>query len=467
MMLENMSLLALTRHTEHVLDIISPADEMSYNIDNYVHGCEDHEGRIKYILTLVRDGKIGCLHIPFNYDLDPEFKEALGPKEIDLSYLFPKKKEKPVEQYEEPVAAAISKIVEVTNPRWEQKKKDEGENKSESVNERSPDVASIGDTVILMVDIKNCPEGAEVVFDIYDMSVKPPKKVDSAKGKHNKGVGKGEWVVADKDKKGEKLELAFEATAKSKASKKKDIPLLFKLTCDFVEMPDILFNHGSAIPCLDNDGVLIGALCAAFVFAKNNTDREVVLFGHADTSGDSTFNYDLSGWRAEGIKALCDNDSDAFLDVVDSASKIEDCQTILKSLADGYGWSTDPGAVDNIAGEKTKSALKTFQQEYNSKFNGNLAVDGAIGPKTWSAFFSVIRSLVDDIVKQECSDIPALTYGYNGKGLYPCGESFPVEASQKDNYKSIENRRVEIVFFEKGKCPALKEPADKKKVKKI
>jgi hypothetical protein len=116
LMLDNMSLLTLTRHTEYVLDIISPADEMTYNIDNYVHGCEDREGRIKYLLALVQDGKIGCLHIPFNYELDPEFKEALGPKEIDLSYLFPKKKEAVVEQYEEPVQKAVSKIVEVTNP---------------------------------------------------------------------------------------------------------------------------------------------------------------------------------------------------------------------------------------------------------------------------------------------------------------------------------------------------------------
>jgi hypothetical protein len=28
----------------------------------------------------------------------------------------------------------------------------------------------------------------------------------------------------------------------------------------------------------------------------------------------------------------------------------------------GYGWSTDPGAVDNIAGEKTKAAVKAFQR---------------------------------------------------------------------------------------------------------
>lgn len=50
--------------------------------------------------------------------------------------------------------------------------------------------------------------------------------------------------------------------------------------------------------------------------------------------------------------------------------------------------------------------------------------------------------------------------------LYPCGESFPIVAAERDNYKFKENRRVEIVFFDKGKCPPLNEPAEKKNVKK-
>ena len=55
-------------------------------------------------------------------------------------------------------------------------------------------------------------------------------------------------------------------------------------------------------------------------------------------------------------------------------------------------------------------------------------VDGVIGPKTWVAIFDVIRSLVETVVKDEIGEqMPVLTYGYKGKGIYPCGESFPID----------------------------------------
>ena len=443
------------------MDLLTPADNLNYPIENYANGYEDHNGRVMYVLALLRDRRIDRHRIPL---LDPDSKKTEFSRDIDFSYLLPKKKEKPVEECEQPVQAPVSKIVYVTNPRWEHKKV--GDESVVDKDEESEGDASIGDTVILMADIKNCPEGAEVVFDIYDMSVNPPKRIDSAKGKHNKGLGKGEWVVTNASNSSGELKFAFEATARSKSSSRSTIPLLQKIQCDFVEMPDLLFNHNSAVSCLDSEGILIGSVAAAFIYTKNSTGREAVLFGHSDTSGDPAYNYDLSGWRAEGIKAIIDNDSETFLDIVDLASKVEDYQAILKSLAGAHGYTCDPGKVDNVAGDKTKEALKIFQSEYNERFNGNLKVDGVIGPKTWTAMFTVIRSFVEEIVKAECGEMPAIEYGFNGKGIYPCGESFPVDEAQKDNYKSKSNRRVEIVFCEKGKAPVINEPEDKKKIKK-
>jgi hypothetical protein len=105
---------------------------------------------------------------------------------------------------------------------------------------------------MLIADIKNCPEGAEVVFDIYDMSVKPPKKVDSAKGKHNKGLGKGEWVVADKENKGEELKLEFEATARSRTSVR--VPIQLKL------VPGLWFHIDLDNPLSYDDTIILRAL---------------------------------------------------------------------------------------------------------------------------------------------------------------------------------------------------------------
>ncbi|HEX2958146.1 MAG TPA: peptidoglycan-binding protein [Chitinispirillaceae bacterium] len=348
--------------------------------------------------------------------------------------------------------------IEIAAPTWE--------HSNEEYLQDYPEKALEGAKILLSTQIKNYPEGAPVTFDIYDNSESTPLLIKSIKGTHEGGTATAEWIVEDPQQKGDNLKLAIEASARSKYSRRSDIPYLAKLKCDFVEMPDVLFNHGSAVPCLDTGGILLGALSAAFIYAKNNNDREVVLFGHSDTSGDASYNYDLSQWRAEAIKAIIDNDVESFLDVIDLASKIEDCQTFLSALSECHGWNCHPGKIDNIAGEKTKTALKDFQTEYNTKFNGNLKVDGTIGPKTWTALFNVTRLLLEEIVQKECGDFPVLTYGYNGKGIYPCGESFPVDQSGVDGIKSKTNRRVEIVFFEKGKSAELQAPADKKKVGK-
>jgi hypothetical protein len=352
----------------------------------------------------------------------------------------------------------VEGTVEVSSPAW--KHKDEDRLQS------SPDATAEGDTISISAQVKNFPEGAPVTFDVYDVTDGTPFLIKSVKGNNSEGIATAEWVVEDPQKKGEALKLAFEASAKSKSSGKLDIPFkkASKLKCDYVEMPGALLHHSSAVPCLDSEGTFLGGLSATFSFAKSHSDRELVIFGHADTSGDPAYNYDISQWRAEGIKSYLDNDVNAFLDIVDMASKVEDYQMYLSTLSESHGWDCNPGKIDNVAGPNTKAAVKRFQEEYNKKFSGNLTVDGVVGPKTWTALFKVTRSLLETNVKKECGEIPALKYGYNGKGFYACGESFPLDKAGQNDTKSVTNRRVENVFMEQGKSSVLKAPADKKKV---
>src|SRR5690554_3813171 len=351
----------------------------------------------------------------------------------------------------------ITGQLEISNPIWE--------HTTDELKTDSADKAVIGDLIELGADIKNYPEKAKVTFDIYDVSSNTPLRITSVESKNENGVAKARWTVEDPEKKGENLKLAFEAIARSKASSRVEVPIIPKIDCDFVEAPDILFHHNSAVPCLDESGTLISSLCSVFKFAKENSDKEIVLFGHSDTSGDPEYNYDLSQWRAEGIKALLDNKKDAWLDIVELASKVEDYQQILKSLFN-HGWPTDPGKVDNANGPKTEDAVNAFQGEYNNRFNGSLKQDGVMGQNTWSALFEVIRDLLVESVKSETESEPAqLVYSSRHDGIYPCGESFPIDEKGKDDYRSRENRRVEIVFFDKGKAPELIKPENKKKVK--
>jgi len=236
------------------------------------------------------------------------------------------------------------------------------------------------------------------------------------------------------------------------------MPQDVKIKVDLVETPDVLFNLNSAVPCLDTEGVLIGALLTTLKYASENPSKEVVIFGHTDTSGEHSLNYDVSELRAKAVKSLLDGKADVYASVAKEKSQVIDYQTILKTLSTHYGWSCDPGTPDNSNGPKTQTGLKNFQSEYNQKFSGSLKVDGVIGPKTWGAIGQVIISLVTDVYG---NTLPKINYGYSGKGIYPCGESFPIADQEKADYVSKTNRRVEAVFWEKTNAPELKVHGDK------
>lgn len=215
--LMDMPLQDLIFYTESALDMLSPTDRMVYDIHLYVHDFSDRQGRIEFLRRIIEDELVIPLMIPHFIHKSSKIGDLISKKE-DLSFLFPEQ-EAETQQAEPEVLtddlAIITGTVEVSNSRWE--------HKDSAKKQSTPEKASFGDTIILMADIKNFPEGGPVTFDIYDTSVSPAQLVDSAKGKNEKGVGKGEWVVTDKSGKGTDQTLAFEAVVRSKASEKKEI----------------------------------------------------------------------------------------------------------------------------------------------------------------------------------------------------------------------------------------------------
>ena len=229
-----------------------------------------------------------------------------------------------------------------------------------------------------------------------------------------------------------------------------DMPYKEKQTVNFIEMPDCHFNHDSGVPSIDKNGDFFAAITAALAYAKNNPDKELLIAGHTDTSGTSEYNQELSELRAKCIKAFMDNDKDAFVNVAGKKSTVADYQGILSALSAAYGWSCDPGAADNSAGPKTQAALKDFQAEYNEIYEQKLEADGAIGPKTWEAFFNVVRDILWAIVAKQTQQEQVPQPKYDGSGVIGYGETRPIEKKDKDNYKSKTNRRVELIFKDQG-----------------
>ena len=66
------------------------------------------------------------------------------------------------------------------------------------------------------------------------------------------------------------------------------MPSVASIKVDFVEIADVHFHHNCALPCLDEKGDLIAALLSVFSYAKDHTDRELVVEGHTTTAPEVT-----------------------------------------------------------------------------------------------------------------------------------------------------------------------------------
>lgn len=168
------------------------------------------------------------------------------------------------------------------------------------------------------------------------------------------------------------------------------------------------------------------------------TDARIAVFGHTDVKGSEAHNKRLSERRAKAALAMLKRDVDLFDSVAeDDTWGTRQYQVMLRALG------CNPGAIDGVEGEMTKSAVRGFQRGYNenvyhrdpdspSRAHEDLVVDGLLGPKTKAALrdaYVVSSSCrVDD---SRLSDPPSVG----------CSELNPI--SDRDE----ENRRVMIALI--------------------
>lgn len=269
--------------------------------------------------------------------------------------------------------------------------------------------------------------------------------------------------------------LLFQVVVGFQCARTKQVELVvksaaLKIQASLIEVPDTLFHHDSAVPCLDSEGILAEALSYVINYAADHPSEELVILGHADTSGKIAYNYDLSEKRAVAVKSILDLDVVAWMSSAGKQNKVEDIQACLKSLASSHQWSCDPGAIDGSLGPKTEKAIQAFQQACNNLYHLGLTVDGKFTAPCWQALHRVICGKVSqfllgvqDTLTQDYPTWNRPHYGYSdGDGVYPCSESFPIEQSLKDNYRSKTNRRIEFAFIPKGRL-RLVPPKDRAK----
>ena len=202
----------------------------------------------------------------------------------------------------------------------------------------------------------------------------------------------------------------------------------------------------------------LNLIAITYHFLKKNPAYKLLVAGHTDQSGEDEYNFVLSEKRARNVMALLKGDRDAWLETITNQYRVEDYQRICAHYAEFFGWDCHPGPVDGDHGQRTSTALRDLQAYYNNYFDKNISVDGIIGPQTWGAIFDLymeelagLLGIERDGLEGQRADLRLV----DDTGFIACGERFPIDEPCRDSFRSVRNRRVELLFFNEDYLPDL------------
>jgi hypothetical protein len=253
-----------------------------------------------------------------------------------------------------------------------------------------------------------------------------------------------------------------------------------------LELDDVLYHTNSAvlmpeIPQKDPSAASkqvtgLRAIAMAFKQLEFDPRMSMLIAAHTDTEGAAASNFELSRKRGQSIYNLMSaGKREDWALVSEQQHVVEDYQQILIYLKNKRGWiSCDPGPINNTWNAKTKEATKAFIDKYNSDIvNGGNSPPGASAldqkkavyfidndakhhwpRELWRAVYDLyVADIASELrVDRQQLDIRRSAAKFLKNALdehyIACGESHPIDAENKDNYRSQKNRRVEIYFFQ-------------------
>ncbi|MCP4570172.1 MAG: hypothetical protein GY841_21540 [FCB group bacterium] len=278
-----------------------------------------------------------------------------------------------------------------------------------------------------------------------------------------------------------------------------------KINVSVLEMEDVLFHHNSAImmpesPIEEPDEdkgserqeKVTGAKAMALIFKQYDfdPDKQLLIAGHTDTSGEDKYNFGLSELRAQNVQYILTGERDLWARNAYSKQKIEDYQQFLNYVNKIHKYPCHSGKVDDKWGDITKGATENFIKYFNGEFitkygkeftgpmalipipGNNLELVKKDGKKRWTEdlwraaynfYFLAISSALE--IKPAAlykKTQTALRWVNDKKKYVACGESFPIDEAKKDSYRSQDNRRVEILIFDRNDAPVIKCPVTDK-----
>ena len=192
-----------------------------------------------------------------------------------------------------------------------------------------------------------------------------------------------------------------------------------------------------------------------YYFLGANPSYRLVVAGHTDTSGPDAYNFPLSELRARNVVSLLTGDRARWVSICRERSTAEDVRLICADAARVRGW---PCAPDESGGD-LRGPVMRWQHAYNLDFGRAIAEDGVVGAETWGAIFDVymdeLATLMGTTVEGLAEHRARLKFVDDRHRYIGCGERIPIDEPWRDEFRSAENRRVDLLFFHQEAPPDL------------
>jgi hypothetical protein len=243
-------------------------------------------------------------------------------------------------------------------------------------------------------------------------------------------------------------------------------------------MLDALFRTNSAVVLPEGESPAsvvgeheslstIGLVASVLRYNAKHEGKKLLVAGHADRSSTIGFNQPLSEERARAVLALVDGNRDAFAAICKKRNSEVDLTQIFDwaNRNPNLRFKCKPTVMDRIPSDTN---YDLFRESFNAwvdaapsgehrgtKIRAKGRADSF--PDIWGAVYDIYESELG----KELGELPAgvaalradLTWVDDNQKFVGYSEHHPIAKDRPNGMRSKEDRRVEVLFFDKGEEP--------------
>lgn len=204
-------------------------------------------------------------------------------------------------------------------------------------------------------------------------------------------------------------------------------------------LPRLIPTEGPGV--LDSLDVVADFLIAA----HRREDWTQMILGHADGSGSSGKNDEITAGRAGSLHAFIAGDRQAWISGLAEDDATVATRVFFSWVADRFGWDVDTG-VDAGWSARCAAALEAFRAEASDHLGAPMGNGDAMTSEDWSASFDLMNEGLVASLRGDADALGRLRGSYNvaDSCRLSCGEHFPGELAGDPEA----TRRVELVLLE-------------------